>query len=109
MARRLALCAAALALVAMLAVPVALARSPLKAADMKTIKKDATMRARGYKAKYGAKHFVVTCRETTRYSARCNITLTHASKAVKPKCTLRAVYVVTGNAIEGNLARDGCA
>jgi hypothetical protein len=109
MARRMALCAGALAIVTTLAVPVAVARTPLKPADMKTIRKDATMRARGYRTQYGAKHFTVTCVKTTPFSARCRIRLTHATKAVKPTCALTAVYVVVGNAIEGNLARNTCA
>jgi hypothetical protein len=93
----------------MLAFPsYASARSPLKRADMKTIRKDAARRARQFKRDYGASASSVSCNKTTPYSAHCGIRLTGVSG--KPRgCTISLVYVVvSGDAIQGSLGRDGC-
>src|SRR4051794_9494495 len=104
--RRLLACA----LVAALAFPPgAAARSPLKAKDMRTIRRDARAKAVAFSNQYRAKHWTLACAKTTPYSARCRIRLNDI-RAGTHDCTVTLVYVVTGNnAIEGNMARDGCA
>jgi hypothetical protein len=103
---RLAACAIVLALALP---PLAEARSPLKPADMKTIRRDARAKAIEYGHRYGAKHWKVSCRKTTPFSAKCSVRLIDV-RAGTHDCTIKLVYVVTGNnAIQGNLGRDGCA
>lgn len=90
-------------------VPVAEARSPLKAADMKTIRKDARAKARKFAHHYDAKSSSVTCLKRTPYSARCRIGLTDVGGGTRD-CAITLVYVVTAaNQLEGNVAHDGCA
>ena len=107
MPRRIAACV----LVAGLALPpvAADARSPLKPADMKTIRRDARAKAIGFAEQYKARHWKLQCGKTTPYSAKCRIRLVDV-RAGTSDCTIALVYVVSGNdAIQGNLGRDGCA
>ena len=106
MLRRIAACA----LIAGLAFPpLADARSPLKPADMKTIRRDARAKAIEYANRYQAKHWKLHCGKTTPYSAKCRVRLIDV-RAGTHDCTVTLVYVVTGNnAIQGNVGRDGCA
>src|SRR3954452_14412587 len=106
MLRRVAACA----LVAALAFPAgASALSPLKRADMKTIRRDARAKAHVFAEQYGAKTFAVTCAKRTPYSARCRIRLRDV-RAGSYDCSITLVYVVTRqHAIQGDLGRDGCA
>lgn len=106
MLRRLAACAAAVSLC--LPVSVASARSPLKRADMKTIRADARSKARVFADEYGAVLPSVACRKTSPYSARCTIRLV-GLRTHPGGCTITLVYVVTRTRqIEGSLARDRC-
>ncbi len=95
----------------MLALPAgAIARSPLKSADMKTIRKDAKTRARAYAVTYHARANRTSCRRTTPYTARCRLRMIGArSGARRHNCTITTVYAVVGDSIAGSLAHDGCA
>src|SRR4051794_34648479 len=87
----------------------AVARSPLKRADMKTIRKDARAKGEMFARQYGAKDFTVTCRKRSPYSARCRVNLMDV-RASTHDCAVTLVYVVTrAHSIAGDLARDGCA
>jgi hypothetical protein len=87
----------------------ALARSPLKPADMKTIRHDSLARAKQYRHAYRASSSTVRCSKTTPYTARCFIKLRGAREASHRNCTITTVYAVVGDAIAGQVGRDGCA
>ena len=100
-----------LALAAAACVPqVAVARSPLKAADMRNIRHDAGQRAKRFQRAYHAQSSSVDCQKRTPYSARCRIKLVGAlgSYSTRRDCTITAVYLVRANSIEGSVAHDGC-
>ena len=103
---RLAACTLAAALVFP---AVASALSPLKPADMKTIRRDARSKAVMFKQEYGAKSVRVTCAKRTPYSARCRLRLFDI-RAGRSDCSIYLVYVVTRqHSIAGDIGRDGCA
>jgi hypothetical protein len=107
---RVATCIALAALAA--ASPAALARSPLKPADMKTIRKDARAKAASLATAYSARDFKVTCAQTSRYSVRCRLQMTAAkprSGSTRRDCAVTAVYVVTRDKkIAGSFVRNAC-
>ncbi|MEA2492361.1 MAG: hypothetical protein QOJ29_272 [Thermoleophilaceae bacterium] len=85
----------------------AVARSPLKRADMKTIRADSVHRAKLFAPAYHAKSYSVTCHKTTPYTARCFIRLVGTPGG---DCTITTVYAVKRTrVIEGDVARDGCS
>ena len=99
---------AALALVAALAFPAgADARSPLKPADMKTIRRDARIKGTRFAQQYGAKHWRATCAKRTLYSASCRIALVDI-RAGTTDCAITLVYVVVGKSIQGGVGRNTC-
>ena len=105
MLRRIAACA----LVPALLLPAAAAaRKPLKPADMKTIRRDARAKAIGFAEQYKADDWKLACAKTTVFSAKCRIRLIDVRTGTSD-CTITLVYVVNGNAIQGNLGRDDCA
>src|SRR5947209_14700512 len=97
--------AAFLVVLALAAPSLAWARSPLKAADMTTIRKDARSRARSYARTYRATDWSVTCAKMTPYTARCRIRLIGVRRHAAG-CVITTVYAVAGDAIEGNLGRN---
>jgi hypothetical protein len=101
---------AALVCIATLALPAAaLARSPLKPADMKTIRGDARTNGATFAHVYKAKRFTIACRKRTPYAARCAIRMIGVPGR-RHDCIITTVYVVTrDHKIAADLGRDGCS